>query len=135
MTTHLFRKTVIQSQSTKIPLNLNMALPVARRTVMCNISFDGLLDKSNEAALFIELIKYILFEKNQMPEMFDQLKRSTRVRGKVCPSHMFKKVLLFSFLEHYILFFYRKRWSSLESQTIIYFCMIFFFVKIGKNKT
>ncbi|CAE1273488.1 unnamed protein product [Acanthosepion pharaonis] len=59
-----------------------MALPVARRTVMCNISFDGLLDKSNEAALFIELIKYILFEKNQMPEMFDQLKRSTRVRGK-----------------------------------------------------
>lgn len=98
MITHLFRKTVIQSQSTKIPLNLNMALPVARRSVMCNISFDGLLDKSNEAALFNELIKYILFEKNQMPEMFDQLKRSTRVRGKVSPSHMFKKVLFLNII-------------------------------------
>ena len=60
-----------------------MALPVARDSVVCNISFDGLLDKNSKATLFNELIKYILFEKNQMPEMFDQLKRNTHVRGKV----------------------------------------------------
>ncbi|XP_029637777.1 MAD2L1-binding protein [Octopus sinensis] len=51
-------------------------------SVVCDIPFKGIIDTEIRAYLLNELIKYILYEKSQMPEMFDQLKKHINVRGK-----------------------------------------------------
>ncbi|GAB1609832.1 MAD2L1-binding protein-like [Argonauta hians] len=50
--------------------------------ITCDIPFKGSIDPQIRGYLLNELIKYILYEKSQMPEMFDQLKKHINVRGK-----------------------------------------------------
>lgn len=49
------------------------------RSLTCKISFDGILQPDVRSFLVVEIIKYFLYQREQIPLPFDQFKRREKV--------------------------------------------------------